>query len=109
MTEQEQINFLRQEVNDLKQIVNFFVRPDKYLFQRNIEMFNGRNIVLGNSVGTKIGTSTTQKLAFFNSTPIIQQVAITTPSGGAVIDSQARSSIGEVITLVGASKFGLNA
>ena len=30
------------------------------------------NIVLGTTTGTKIGTATTQKLAFYNSTPIVQ-------------------------------------
>ncbi len=31
------------------------------------------NIVLGTSTGTKIGTATSQKLGFFNKTPIVQQ------------------------------------
>lgn len=31
-----------------------------------------KNIVLGTTTGTKIGTSTSQKLAFFNSTPIVK-------------------------------------
>lgn len=35
------------------------------------------NIVLGTTTGTKIGTSTTQKLAFYNSTPIVQPSAYT--------------------------------
>lgn len=30
------------------------------------------NVVLGTTTGTKIGTGTTQKLAFYNSTPIVQ-------------------------------------
>jgi hypothetical protein len=34
---------------------------------------DGANIVVGSTTGTKIGTATTQKLAFFNSTPIVQQ------------------------------------
>lgn len=33
----------------------------------------GDNIVLGTSTGTKIGTGTNQKLAFYNATPITQQ------------------------------------
>ena len=32
------------------------------------------NIVLGSTIGTKIGTATTQKLAFFNAAPIVQPV-----------------------------------
>ena len=36
-----------------------------------------KDIVLGTTTGTKIGTATSQKLAFFNSTPIIQPIATT--------------------------------
>lgn len=31
------------------------------------------NIVLGSTTGTKIGTATTQKIGFFNATPVVQQ------------------------------------
>jgi hypothetical protein len=31
------------------------------------------NIVLNTTTGTKIGTSTSQKLGFFNATPVVQQ------------------------------------
>lgn len=37
-----------------------------------ITMQDGANIVLNGTTGTKIGTATTQKLAFFNSTPVVQ-------------------------------------
>ncbi len=44
------------------------------------------NFVFNTTTGTKIGTATTQKLAFFNSTPVVQQSAIanitTTASSG---------------------------
>lgn len=33
---------------------------------------DGQNIVLGTTTGTKIGTSTSQKLGFYNVTPIVQ-------------------------------------
>ena len=44
------------------------------------------NLVFNTTTGTKIGTATTQKLAFFNATPVVQQSAIanitTTASSG---------------------------
>ncbi len=44
------------------------------------------NFVFNTTTGTKIGTATTQKLAFFNATPVVQQSAIanitTTASSG---------------------------
>lgn len=36
---------------------------------------DAQNIVLGTTTGTKIGTATSQKLAFYNATPIVQEAA----------------------------------
>ena len=42
----------------------------------DVTMTDAKNIVLGGSTGNKIGTSaTTQKLAFFNSAPIVQRTS----------------------------------
>jgi hypothetical protein len=41
----------------------------------------GANIVFGTATGTKIGTATTQKLAFYNATPVVQQTQ------GAIVNS----------------------
>ena len=38
---------------------------------------DGTDIAVGTSSGTKIGTSTSQKLGFFNATPIVQPAALT--------------------------------
>ena len=38
----------------------------------NINIFGGKNIVLDDGTGTQIGTTTTQKLAFYGDTPIVQ-------------------------------------
>lgn len=37
---------------------------------------DGSDITLGTTTGTKIGTGTTQKLGFFNATPVAQQATI---------------------------------
>jgi len=42
---------------------------------------DGCNIVLGTSSGTQIGTGTTQKLAFYNSTPVVQPSTTGTTAG----------------------------
>ncbi len=34
---------------------------------------DGANVALGTTTGTKIGTATSQKLGFFNATPVVQQ------------------------------------
>jgi hypothetical protein len=50
----------------------------------DIQIADTRNIVLNATTGTKIGTATTQKLGFFNKTPIVQKAAIADTSSGAV-------------------------
>lgn len=46
------------------------------------------------------------KTAFFgSSTPVGQQTAITPPSGGATIDSQSRTAINSIITVLQTFKF----
>ena len=41
---------------------------------------DGANVALGSTTGTKIGTATTEKLGFFNATPIVRAA---TPSAAA--------------------------
>ncbi len=55
-----------------------------FVFQKDFGIFNGKNIVLGKTVGTKIGTlggASGQKLAFYGKTPIVQP-AFQNTSGG---------------------------
>lgn len=56
------------------------------------------NIAFNTTTGTKIGTGTTQKLGFYNATPIAQGASVADPSGGAIIDAEARTAIIAVIT-----------
>ena len=47
-----------------------FIGIDRFLFQKNIQIFDNRNIQLGRTTGTKIGTAIDQKLGFFGTTPV---------------------------------------
>jgi hypothetical protein len=54
----------------------------------NLTINDTRNIVLATGTGTKIGTSASQKLGFFDKTPVVQpaganQAALTNSTGGA--------------------------
>lgn len=46
-----------------------------------ITMGDAKNIVLNATTGTKIGTATTQKLGFYNVTPVVQPAASTDATG----------------------------
>lgn len=72
----------------------------------NVNISDGNNIVLGDTTGTKIGTTASQKLAFYGDTPIVQPttaVASATAvhgSGQAVKDDSTFGgyTIGQIVT-----------
>lgn len=66
----------------------------------HLNMADAKNIILNTGTGTKIGTATTQKLAFYNATPIVQGASIADASGGAVIDAEARTAINTLISRI---------
>jgi hypothetical protein len=103
---EKQINDLNNQVRFLTELYhknNFsgeYVFNQKVTFKNGFAFADGSNIPLGSTTGTKLGTSSTQKLGFWGVTPVVQQSAISAPSGGATIDSQARSSINSIISLL---------
>ena len=58
------------------------------------------DLVFGTSTGTKIGTATTQKLGFYNATPIVQGASVADATGGAIIDAEARTAINALISRI---------
>lgn len=46
-------------------------------FGDSVTMADAKNLIFNTTTGTKIGTATTQKLSFYNSTPIVQPLATT--------------------------------
>ncbi len=96
----DQIHALKMVVITLSNRFDALENSDRYVFQKLIQMLDGRNIQTGLTTGTKIGTSSTQKVGFFGATPVIQQNAVTPASGGATIDGPARTAINTVITIL---------
>ena len=73
------------------------IKSDRYTFEKLIQILDGRNIQTGLTTGTKIGTATGQLLGFYGITPVDQPATISDPSGGATIDTQARTAINTLI------------
>lgn len=75
------------------------IGQDKYVFTRNVQLANGRNIELAKDVGTNIGTETTQKLGFWGVTPVVQPTAVSDLSGaGGAVDGTARTGVNDILS-----------
>lgn len=66
----------------------------------DITIADGGDFILNATTGTKIGTATTQKLGFYNATPIVQGAAVADASGGATIDAEARTAINALLARI---------
>lgn len=49
-----------------------------FTLKGDLSMTDAKNVVVGTTTGTKIGTATTQKLGFWNATPVVRPAAYTT-------------------------------
>jgi len=73
-------NLYRDSANNLKTDDNLTVAGTTTLNQ-TLTLADAVNIVLNTSTGTKIGTATTQKLGFYNATPVVQPTAVANATG----------------------------
>ena len=64
-------------------------------------MADPANIAVGTTTGTKIGTATSQKLGFWNATPVVQQSAISDPTSDTASNNAAIDSILAVMRTLG--------
>lgn len=92
--ELERLNKLEKKLDDFIVMYQRTHFIDRDVFNNKIVLNN--NIEIGKN-GTKIGTSTADKIAFFGGTPVDQPATVADPSGGATVDSQARTAIIAVI------------
>ncbi len=76
-----------------------------YVFSKHLQLLDGRNIVVGKTTGTKIGTEDTQKISFYGATPVIRASHIANPSGGITTDTEARTAINSILTAI--ENFGI--
>jgi len=82
---------------DIKSIIGEEVselfRSNRYIFEKHIEIFDGKNIQVGIKNGTKIGTATNQLLSFYGVSPVVQQTALTAKDGGAINSGDAGTDV----------------
>lgn len=111
--EKQQLETLTRKVDQLLDVYyrTHFIDRDVFgnpvYFNNKVFIKDGVVISIGTTTGLKIGNAVTEKVAFFGETPVAQQTAITAPSGGATIDSEARTAINSIRTVL--SAFGFTA
>lgn len=104
---EEQLINAMQLINQLKTRLDYLEKSDRYVFQKTIQILDGRNIQVGLATGTRIGTATTQRLSVYGVTPVVQAAAISAPSGGAVVDVEGRATTNSIRTAL--TNFGITA
>ena len=73
MTPEETRQLVKQMLPEIiREEIGSFVLTDRFLIYRLMQFADGRNIQLGLTTGTKIGTAVGQRIGFWGVTPIIQ-------------------------------------
>lgn len=101
LTPQEKIllDGLDQRINFIIDMLGRLNYPDRFYLQKPLVLRNTVIRIEGTD-GLKIGEHGTDKLSFYGTTPVVQAAAVTAPTGGATIDTQARTAINSIITLL---------
>ena len=86
---------IREELRD-------FISTDRYTFHKVVQFLDGRNIQLGKTTGTKIGTETSQKLAFYGNTPVNQPETVADPTNQTsnYVQADVQSIVGKVNEII---------
>lgn len=95
MTPQEKQEFEKIK-NDLANLMDVFYSgdfPDKKVFSKKIVTDGGIDLT-----GTVVVGEVGGYVSLYGETPVTQAAAITAPSGGATVDSQARTAINSILT-----------
>ena len=83
----------------IKDELGSLLKSDRYLIERMMQFNDGKNIQLGKTTGTKLGTETTQKLGFYNATPIVRPSALTAEVGGTIDGTYGAAEETEMINM----------
>ena len=65
----------------------------------DLTIADAENIILGSTTGTKIGTATTQKIGFYNATPVVQPTAVADATDAATVITQLNALLAHMRTL----------
>jgi len=75
--EKQEMAQLSNTVKNLANVIGMVVLSDRFMFDKTLQIGDGKNIQLGRTNGTKFGLSTSELLAFYGTTPVNQPAALT--------------------------------
>ena len=88
---------IRQIVREELAVVLGPLQSQSYDLSKHLQLRDGRNIRTGTTTGTKIGTTTAERIGFWGVTPVDQPGTLADPTGGGTVDAEARITIGTII------------
>ena len=91
-------NFFYYDDGSRTMSLQFGGASDFVFSSNNLGLSDGTNLAPGTTTGTKIGTATTQKLGFWNATPIVQP---TTAVGTATFTANSGTTVNDASTFDG--------
>src|SRR3990167_910295 len=89
----------------VKEELSILVKSDRFVFERLIQILDGRNIQLGTGTGTKIGTAVGQKISVYGKTPVMQAGAIT--AAATQSDSYVQADVQSIASAVNSIRTAL--
>lgn len=88
----EEVARLTSIVGQLQQRLRKFEDSSQYTFQKDIQLMDGRKLILGGAQGSKIGLSTS-KIGLYGVVPVVQASSINAPTAaGATYDQTVAAS-----------------
>src|SRR3990167_9352971 len=78
LTENQVRQIIRDELQEL-------LASDRYIFHKLVQFLDGRNVQFGLTTGTKFGTDVSQKLGFWNKSPVVQFQPVGQTAGFTVV------------------------
>lgn len=105
---QNRVQELEKDNQKMKIFIRSFLGSDRYMVQKHLQMFDGRNVQTGLTTGTKFPSASAQKWAAWGVTPVDQPetvsdptiVTVTTGGGNLTTNSTINSNFAALETAI---------
>lgn len=68
----------RKRLEKIEEILSKLLASDRYIIQRDLQLLDGRNIIIASGTGTQMGSNASSKLGFYDATPVTQRTSLGT-------------------------------